>query len=393
MAAVPLLSIDRIHFSFYNAAMRKLRIVGLLILVAATIALEISWQRGWFKQSTQKHSTSLIISPAAPKFLTVSQAPAVDYQATLNNSFVLPKNLDPSKVFTVVTTGDIIPARGVALQIQKNGIDYPLAGDGIKPLLSQSNLTIVDLESPLMSVCPPTDDHFQFCGPADFADAMARAGIDVATLENNHIGNYGNTGVDETEQHLTDAGIRFATSSKLDIEKVSGQRIGILAFNGVGGHFNRQNITEQIQAARPQVDILMVAFHWGKEYELEPIPDPNVAPDDPKAIGRLAADAGADLIIGNHPHQVQGFEIYKGKFVEYALGNFVFDQSWSVPTQQGVVATYTFYGSKLLGMRLTPVHIYNQARPAVVQGEEEKQILGQFRQSSQLIATASATPK
>jgi poly-gamma-glutamate synthesis protein (capsule biosynthesis protein) len=98
------------------------------------------------------------------------------------------------------------------------------------------------------------------------------------------------------------------------------------------------------------------------------------------------------VVIGNHPHWVQGVELYKGKVISYALGNFIFDQSWSVPTQQGLVATYTFYGKKLLGMSVTPVHIVNQAQPNPTNAEETAQIMDQFRQSSLLMSTNSAVP-
>jgi poly-gamma-glutamate synthesis protein (capsule biosynthesis protein) len=116
------------------------------------------------------------------------------------------------------------------------------------------------------------------------------------------------------------------------------------------------------------------------------VADPSIAPDDPQEIGRMTIDAGADVVIGNHPHWVQGVEVYKGRLISYALGNFIFDQSWSTETQQGMVAKYTFYGPKLIGAQFTPIHIDNQAQPVVVTGEEEATIRSQFKLSSQQIA-------
>jgi hypothetical protein len=367
----------------------------LLIVAGLPIITVIVGFWYWYSRPTQSPPPSNKQTTSSANlddtFLTIDRAPAINLQTTLANSFVIPAGTNMNRVVTIATTGDIIPARGVDAQIRAHGSDYPFAGNGITDLLSQADLAIVDLESPLIVQCPVTLDGFTFCGQPSFAASMAKAGIDVATLENNHISNYGAAGVEETIQHLTAVGMRYASDTHLDIETVKGLKIGILAFSGIGGRFYSDDVTKKITEARPQVDVLMVAFHWGKEYELVPTIDPVTAPDNPRTVGRLAIDAGADIVVGNHPHWVQGVELYKGKPISYALGNFIFDQSWSLPTEQGVVTSYTFYGSKLIGMSLTAIHIDNQAQPKVVNGAERDQILNQFRQSSMLMATSSAT--
>lgn len=366
-------------------AQRFVRFGGLLVILLLIAGLWWWRQNSQLPQSVQppaSRSAQPTHNSADGNFLPVSLAPAINLPTILTGSFVIPAGANMGQIITVTTTGDIIPARGVDMQIRTNGPDYPLAGPGIQSLLSGSDVTIINLESPLIANCPVTKSGFTFCGQPQFASAMARSGIDVATLENNHIGNYGQSGVSETIQYLTAAGIQHATDSHLAIKMVKGIKIGVLAFNGVGGRFYPNSIKTQIAVARPEVDLLFVAYHWGKEYESLPMPDPAIAPDDPQYIGRMAIDAGADLVIGNHPHWVQGVEIYKGKIISYALGNFIFDQSWSTPTMQGLVGTYTFYGTKLIGAVYTPIHIDNQAQPKVVDGVEAKQIMDQFAQSS-----------
>jgi poly-gamma-glutamate synthesis protein (capsule biosynthesis protein) len=369
-----------------------LRIVG-LTAVAMTIVGLWFWRQSSLpstpKSPPSTPSASASASVEDDNFLPIERAPGVNLQTTLNNSFVIPAGTNMAKITTVVTTGDIIPARGTDIQIRNNGPDYPFAGLGIQGLLSQADLTVVDLESPLTAACPVTKTGFTFCGQPSFASAMAKAGIDVATIENNHIGNYGRVGIDETIQHLTAAGLRYASSTYLDIETIHGLKIGLLAFNGVGGRFYPDAIKQKIAEARPQVDLLFVAYHWGKEYESVPTADPAIAPDDPRTIGRMTIDAGADLVIGNHPHWVQGVEIYKGKLISYALGNFIFDQSWSRQTMQGIVGKYTFYGTKLIGAQYTPIHIDNQAQPKMAAGDEAAEIMDQFKQSSQQLAAVS----
>ena len=90
-----------------------------------------------------------------------------------------------------------------------------------------------------------------------------------------------------------------------------------------------------IQALKRQVDFVIVAFHWGIEYTALPT-------QEQRGIAHQAIDAGADLILGNHPHWVQATEKYQGKYITYAHGNFVFDQMWSQETREGVVGKYTF---------------------------------------------------
>ena len=104
-------------------------------------------------------------------------------------------------------------------------------------------------------------------------------------------------------------------------------KFGFLAFNAVGEIVDRDAMVAAIKALRPQVDVLSVSFHWGAEYVAVPSTAAGIADDDPVELGHLAIDAGADLIIGNHPHWVQAVEIYKGKYITYAHGNFIFDQS------------------------------------------------------------------
>ena len=107
----------------------------------------------------------------------------------------------------------------------------------------------------------------------------------------------------------------------------------------------------------------VVSFHWGKEYELLPVAGPGIAPDNPKEIGHLAIDDGADLVIGNHPHWVQPVEIYNGHLITYAHGNFIFDQMWSQETREGMVGRYTFYGTRLIRVDYRPLVIDNYAQP------------------------------
>lgn len=290
--------------------------------------------------------------------------------------------LDPSRIRTVIATGDVIPARYTDKTIRDLGNDFNYTVDQTKQITADADITVINLEAPLVDYCPITDYGFTFCGQPGFTEALQTAGVDVATLENNHIGNYGYAGITETQQHMDAAGIAWADRATPAIIDVRGMKFGFLAFNAVGEVVDRDAMAAQIEALRPQVDVLAVAFHWGAEYVSVPNVSYGIADDYPPDLGHLAIDAGADLIIGNHPHWVQGIEVYNGRFITYAHGNFIFDQMWSYETRLGVLGKYTFYDDTLIGVEFTPVRIDNYAQPVPLEGQERQDVLDTMKQAT-----------
>jgi poly-gamma-glutamate synthesis protein (capsule biosynthesis protein) len=210
--------------------------------------------------------------------------------------------------------------------------------------------------------------------------------VDIVTIENNHIGNWGLDGITETKQRLDASALRWADRDTPAIVDVRGLKFGFLAFNAVGERIDRPAMQAKIQALRPQVDVLSVAYHWGVEYVSVPAPGAGIAEDDPVEIGHLAVDAGADLVIGNHPHWVQGVELYKGKYIAYAHGNFIFDQMWSYETRVGVIGKYTFYDAHLVKVEYIPVLSIDYGQPVPMQGPEAQAVLDGMKASSEQIA-------
>ena len=298
--------------------------------------------------------------------------------------------LDPARVRTLIATGDVIPARYTDFIIRQQGDNFLYTVEKTADIVADADLTVINLEAPLISYCPVTTEGFTFCGRPGFTTALNAAGVDVVTLENNHIGNYGAEAIGETIGHLEAAGLAWADRSTPAIVDVRGLKFGFLAFNGVIGTIDREAMVQGIEALRPQVDVLAVAFHWGAEYVTIPAVAPGVAEDDPVAIGHLAVDAGADLVIGNHPHWVQPVEIYNGSFITYAHGNYIFDQMWSYETRVGVIGKYTFYDDELIGVEFTPTLIENYAQPVPMTGEERQAVLDGMRDASHELAAILA---
>jgi poly-gamma-glutamate synthesis protein (capsule biosynthesis protein) len=298
----------------------------------------------------------------------------------------LPGGLDPSRIRTLIATGDVIPARYTDVQIRNRGDDFLWPVAATKDLTSAADLTVINLEAPIIEGCPYHDEGFTFCGRPGIIGAFQTAGVDVVTIENNHIGNWGPRGIAETEERLTGAGLSWADRDTPAIVEVRGLKFGFLAFNAVGERIDRAAMQAQIGKLRPQVDVLSVAYHWGAEYVSVPTVGAGIAEDDPVEIGHLAVDAGADLVIGNHPHWVQGVELYKGKFIAYAHGNFIFDQMWSYETRLGVIGEYTFYDEELIGVEYTPLISVDYGQAVPLTGPEGQAVLDGMKASSEAIA-------
>jgi len=319
-------------------------------------------------------------------------------KVTLDSIFTKPNVLgafDQSKLITLIATGDVIPARGANWPAVKSG-DFTYNWKATADLLKKGDLTIIDLESPLIKGCRLMTEGFTFCGDAHHIQGISFAGVDTVSLANNHLGNFGQPGINETINLLETNKIGWSGFGHLDIREVRGVKFGFLAYNGVGTAFNREGMAAEIKKSKDKVDVLVVSAHWGMEYELTPKASPGVAPDDPREIAHLIIDSGADLVIGNHPHTVQGVETYKGKLVTYAHGNFIFDQTWSQETQEGVVGEYVFYlpgeasaksgGIPLVNAKFHPILVNGSYQPRFLSDQEGQPILDRMLKSSQLIA-------
>lgn len=305
-----------------------------------------------------------------------------------------------SKITTLIATGDVIPARSVNYKMTTyNDFLYPFRRTA--SYLRTGNITLINLESPLINACPVTTEGMSFCGNPRFVEGLKYAGVDVACSANNHIGNQGEAGIVETWQHLTAAGIKPCGYTRVAYMTVHGVRFAFIAYNTVGQRFDYTAARQQIRAVKRHADVVVVSVHWGKEYVSIPTTAPGIADDDPRRVAHWIIDSGADLIIGNHPHHVQGVEIYKGHLITYAHGNFAFDQmfmtvadcpgvrsnfNFMCTTREGVVGTYTFAGKKLVAVRYKPVLIYDYAQPRWATPQQAKVILNGMRASSDAIA-------
>lgn len=231
----------------------------------------------------------------------------------------------------MIFAGDVILSDNVEQAI---GSDYQYVFRHWKPG-KEADIFMVNLEHPVTTATERVEKKFNFKMHPAYGAVLLDAGVGIVNSANNHIFDYGYQGIDDTMRFLDSLGIPYTGVGKnlrearrpVILER-KGKRIGFLGYFGGGdfaatadrpGYAPRYPgyIAQDVKKLRTQVDFVVVNFHWGTERA--DIPD-----DWQVRLAHRTVDAGADLVIGHHPHVLQGIEWYKGKTIAYSLGNFVF---------------------------------------------------------------------
>lgn len=268
-------------------------------------------------------------------------------------------NLEDKKI-TLIAVGDILLARKVNYEmVIKNNFNWPF--EKVAGFLKSADFTFANLESPIVKGCKPTQTGMVFCGDERVANSLVFAGIDACNLANNHSLDYGKEGLFQTKEILSSVGISSFGDEDVLRKEIKGVNFSFLGFNEVGlGEEAFKKLLDQlslkIKLEKEGSDFVIVSFHWGDEYTEE------ISPRQ-REFSRLAIDSGADLVIGHHPHWIQGKEEYKSKKIFYSLGNFVFDQMWSEKTKEGMAIRFTLEGANLRDVEEFKVKIENFGQP------------------------------
>lgn len=239
--------------------------------------------------------------------------------------------------------GDILLDRGIRRTILEHDVDYPF--ELITPLISEFDLAFCNLECPVSSGGASTGKVYCFRADTHFFAGARNAGFDIFSLANNHIIDWGLAACIDTRNLIERCGLVAVGAGATEddartprIVRKNGLTFAFAAYVGkplasmlpVGpARASCEEIVEEIEQVREQVDFVIISMHWGTEYES--IPEKHQVRWAHRMI-----DAGADLIIGHHPHVLQSFEMYKGRYILYSLGNFVFDQRHLYQRQSGV---------------------------------------------------------
>jgi len=261
------------------------------------------------------------------------------------------------KEITIAAVGDISLSREVNWQIQqRNDPTFPF--QKTVEFLKKVDLTIGNLEGPLIKDCPLARTGMKFCGNVENAKGLALAGFDLLNLANNHIANFGSDGIRQTIETLKEHQIGYFGLEKVSYKTINGSRIALLGFDDIVRRIDESNLIGKIKKAKRESGLVIVNLHWGVEYQKKPT-------ERQKYLARLAIDSGANLIIGHHPHVLQPIEYYKDKPILYSLGNFVFDQMWSQETRTGAIALITINNHQISKVDLIPVFMRECCQPQI----------------------------
>lgn len=266
--------------------------------------------------------------------------------------------------------GDVMMSGNVEKTLLEKGFDYPYLH--VKTLFSTDDLTIANLETPVtVRGTPPANKQFVYKSSPKAIPAMKAAGIDAVNLANNHSMDQGVEGLLDTFAALDENDIPYVGAGKdaarayapVYLEK-NGIRIALLGFSrvvpevswyagknkpGIAASYDPALAVKAIQEAKGKADLVIVVAHWGEEKVDTPV-------DHQQTLAKAYIDAGADLIVGGHPHVLQGFERYQDKWIAYSLGNFIFTRAVEPKTWETMVLEARCTKKGDCGLRMIPHH-------------------------------------
>ena len=260
----------------------------------------------------------------------------------------------------------------------------------VQPVFAQDDLTIVNMEGTLTEETTREPKQFAFKGDAEYAKILTAGAVEAANLANNHSFDYGKKSYEDTITALEAEGISSFGYERTAVMDIKGVKVGLAGVYELAEHIDcKQDLLDNIASLKEQgAQIIIVSLHWGQEKE-------NVPSDVQVELAHTAIDNGADLVLGHHPHVLQGIGEYKGKNIVYSLGNFCFGGN-SAPSDMDTMIfqqTFTVKDGKLQEDNVTnilPCKIssayeegYNNYQPILAEGEQKEKIFERLSEYSQ----------
>ena len=250
----------------------------------------------------------------------------------------------------------------------------------VKDIFTADDLTVANMEGTLTTSNDRQQKTFAFKGNPSYTEILTQGGVEATNLANNHSHDYGDQSYEDTIQYLEAAGITTFGYDRTAVMDVKGIKVGLIGIyelkDGLG---RQQQVIDTIQAVKDQgAQVIIVSFHWGTEKS-------NIPDDIQKTLAHLAIDQGADLVVGHHPHVLQGIEKYQGKNIVYSLGNFCFGGNKNPSDKDTMIFQQTFTVengelveddvTNIIPCSLSSESGYNNYQPMVLEGSEKERVL------------------
>jgi len=338
-----------------------------------------------------KRTKIILVTISAIAVMAIVYVFLIPHSYSSSKTYVLKKSAEipVEKTTTLIAVGDIMLSRDVEQKmIRKNDWAYPFRET--YQVTTTGDIVFGNLETPIIEGPTVPTNSMVFRADPESVAGLKFGGFNVLSLANNHMKNYGDEGIAKTIGYLdqadiahTGAGLNTEEARQPAIIKVNGIKFGFLAYvddsftpnnyeatsDRPGSPFlNTATLLEDLENLNQKCDVIIVSMHAGTEYASTP----NQKQID---FARTAIDYGAQLVLGHHPHVVQPIEQYKNGYIIYSLGNFVFDQMWSVPTRESFIASVIFKNNAIDSVELTPIKIFEFSQPRVLSDQQGQHII------------------
>lgn len=261
----------------------------------------------------------------------------------------------------------------------------------VKRVFEKDDLSIVNLEGTLSKRGTRVDKKWAFRGLPKYTEILRKGSIEAVGFANNHVRDYGEISYKDTKAALRKSGVVYSSSENVSLIKCKGKRIVMVSVSSIDVSYNPVNQLRKLlrKAKRKKPDLLIVNMHSGTEYT-------NTATSMQKTLAYIAIDeGGADLVLGHHPHVIQGIEKRKGAYIVYSLGNFCFGGNTNPRDKDSMIFQQKFVFEKgrlrlkkskasIIPCRLSSSDTINNYQPVKVNGEKGNQIIQRLNQMSSL---------
>lgn len=266
--------------------------------------------------------------------------------------------------------------------------------ENVYEYFAQDDMTIVNLEGTLTFAEEMREGvTYNIKGDPEYAQILTLGDVEAVSMANNHRRDYLEQGCEDTEAAITGEGIVWAYDNNVGIYETKGIKIGIISVNEVAYGRNIMKFVESgmKKLDEEEVDLRIVCCHWGIEREYYP-------EQDQMDLGRMCIDAGADLVLGHHPHVLQGIEQYNGKYIVYSLANFCFGANRNPSDKDTMIfqQTFTFEEgqesqageARVIPCFVSSVQNRNDYKPTPAEGEDRERIREKINECSKYFGVA-----
>jgi poly-gamma-glutamate capsule biosynthesis protein CapA/YwtB (metallophosphatase superfamily) len=363
-----------------------IQIILLIALGGAGVTASLILKKNKITEAAKVTSDTTVGEVSPPKSeTTTKKGIPVKEIASSNDNAADPITISAAGDVTIGTDETFSYQNRFDVELKKKGYDY--FPQNIKGIFDKDDLTIVNLETTLTNAKAKAVKTFRFKGAPENAKILNIGNIEAVNIANNHIHDYLQKGYDDTIAALKKYNVGFFGYDHKYITTIKGVKIGAVGYEGWENTANLRNqIKSDISYLHNQgAKIVIASFHWGVERS-------NYPNSTQVALGRFSIDNGASLVIGSHPHVVQGIEEYKGHYIVYSLGNFMFGGNRNPSDKDTFIFQQTFHiqqgnvtnqkDFKIIPVSISSVKDRNNYQPTLLQGAEAKRVLSRIKKYS-----------